>query len=75
MTVRLSIHLWLLWNVFIHILLYMMIFRQWITMITEEEDLQHIKYLVKISEYLQETDFLIWHMRLWLKHLYQVKEI
>ena len=35
----------------------------------------YIKYLVKISEYLQETDFLIWHMRLWLKHLYQVKEI
>ena len=32
-------------------------------------------HLVKISEYLQETDFLIWHMRLWLKHLYQVKEI
>ncbi len=24
---------------------------------------------------LAETDFLIWHMRLWLKHLYQVKEI
>ena len=33
------------------------------------------KVFGEISEYLQETDFLIWHMRLWLKHLYQVKEI
>ncbi len=31
----------------------MMIFLQWIMMITEEEDLQHIRYSEKISEYLQ----------------------
>ena len=46
-----------------------------IMMITEEEDLQHIRYSEKILEYLQETDFLILLMRLWLMRLYQVKVI
>ena len=41
----------------------------------DNDDYRRGRLTTHSSEYLQETDFLIWHMRLWLKHLYHVKEI